>query len=257
MTASSQRLRIAAAQTTSVPGNVAANLITHMRFIAAAQAAEVDALVFPELSLSGYEPTLLRECLLKPQDPWLLPLRACAKQARMTIIVGAPVANADAQRPHIGALAFFADGRHAVFLKQHLHGGEEVFATPGGDLAPHRFAIQDTAAALGICAESMHPPHAARAAEAGAALYLASSLVSVGGHAAEVVQLSAHARDLGMGVLLANHGGPSGGYTCAGQSAFWAPGGELVVQAPGTGDVLVVATREDGQWRGEVVTVPV
>ena len=253
---SPQRLRIAAAQTTSVPGDVAANLITHMRFIAAAQAAGVDALVFPELSLSGYEPALLRDCLLKPQDPWLLPLRACAKQARMSIIVGAPVASADAQRPHIGALAFFADGRHAVFLKQHLHGGEEVFATPGGDLTSHSFAIQDTPAALAICAESMHPPHAARAAGDGAALYLASSLVSAGGFAAEVERLQQHASSLHMGVLLANHGGSTGGYTCAGKSSFWAPGGELVVQAPGTGDALVIATREDGKWQGEVLAVP-
>jgi predicted amidohydrolase len=236
---------------------VAANLITHMRFIAAAQAAGVDALVFPELSLSGYEPTLLRDCLLKPEDPWLLPLRACAKQARMTIIVGAPVASPDARRPHIGALAFFADGRHAVFLKQHLHGGEDVFATAGSTLASHSFALQDTPAALAICAESMHPPHAERAAASGAALYLASSLVSVAGFAAEVVQLQHHANALNMGVLLANHGGPSGGYTCAGKSSFWAPGGELVVQAPGAGDVLVIATREGEHWQGEVLAVPI
>ena len=44
-------------------------------------------------------------------------------------------------------------------------------------------------------------------------------------------------------VLMANHGGRSGAYQSAGRSAFWAPGGEPVVAAPGTGNTLVIASK--------------
>lgn len=43
--------------------------------IAAAQAEGVQLLLFPELSLCGYELPLLRDCALSPDDPRLAPLR--------------------------------------------------------------------------------------------------------------------------------------------------------------------------------------
>ncbi|WP_394787222.1 carbon-nitrogen hydrolase family protein [Rhodoferax sp.] len=250
-------LRIAAAQSCSLPGDIAANLQTHLRFIAAAREAGAELLLFPELSLSGYEPTLLRNCLLEPGDSRLAVLPTLAREAGMTIVVGAPMASGVADKPFIGAISFYADGSHSVYRKQHLHPGEESFATPGAVDAsnPNGYTLGGTAAALAICADSMHPPHAERAAAAGAALYLASSLVSVGGFDGDARQLQHYARQFKVGVLLANHGGATGGYTSAGKSSFWAPGGELLAAAPGTGDALLLATLEGGAWRAALQTL--
>nr|WP_315203023.1 carbon-nitrogen hydrolase family protein [uncultured Albidiferax sp.] len=248
-------LRIAAAQSISVPGDIAANVRIHLQFMAAAQQAGAELLVFPELSLSGYEPALLPGCVLQPTDTRLAPLQELARQARMAIVVGAPIASPDALRPHIGAITFWPDGSHRVYCKKHLHASEEVFATPGEPAGNNQFALRGTPLALAICADAMHPPHAEQAATAGAALYIASSVVSVGGYAAEVAQLQQYARQFRMGVLLANQGGSTGGYVCAGRSSFWAPGGQLVVAAPGTGPALVVAEYGAQGWRGAVHTV--
>jgi predicted amidohydrolase len=65
--------------------------------------------------------------------------------------------------------------------------------------------------------------------------------------------LQGYAQQHAFGVLMANHGGPSGGWACAGQSAFWSPDGEQIVSATGTGDCLVIARRRQGVWEGEVV----
>jgi predicted amidohydrolase len=89
----------------------------------------------------------------------------------------------------------------------------------------------------------------------GASLYLAGVLVSHAGYAADAAKMQQHASHLNLGVLMANHGGPSGPYVSAGKSAFWAPGGNLVVQAPGPGNVLVVATKQSGDWTGEIISV--
>lgn len=252
-----RNLRIAAAQSCSIPGDIAANLQTHLHFIAAARQAGAGLLLFPELSLSGYEPTLVRHCLSEPGDHRLAPLQTLAREASMTIIVGAPLASHVADKPFIGAISFYPDGSHSVYRKQHLHPGEEGFATPGPVDAsnPNGYTLGDTAAALAICADSMHPPHAQRAAAAGAALYLASSLVSVGGFDGDARQLQQYAHQFNVGVLLANHGGPTGGYASAGKSSFWAPGGQLVAAALGTGDLLLLATREAGVWSGALQPV--
>jgi predicted amidohydrolase len=249
-------LRIAAAQSISIAGDIAANVLTHMRFIAAAHRAGVDLLVFPELSLCGYELPLLRDCLLHAEDIRLAPIRNMARETGMTVVVGAPVHHGTGSVPAIGAIIFFPDGRHAVYCKQHLHPGEDQFAA-AGDAAGLKYDLNGVSFSLAICADTAHEQHARNAATAGAPLYLAGVLVSEGGYAADTARMQHYAASLGLGVLMANHGGPSGGYVSAGKSAFWAPGGNLVAAAPGGGNVIVVVDNGVGRWKGELLEVSV
>jgi predicted amidohydrolase len=105
-----------------------------------------------------------------------------------------------------------------------------------------------------ICADTTHPEHARAAADAGATLYVAGVLISNGGYEADAALLRRYAEEHRMTVLMANHGAPSGGYTCAGKSAIWAPGGTLIAQAEGPGDYLVIAEENNG-WHGRTVPV--
>ena len=50
-----RRLRVAIAQIEPVLGDLDANLDKHLEWIERAQEAEVDLIVFPELSLTGYD----------------------------------------------------------------------------------------------------------------------------------------------------------------------------------------------------------
>jgi predicted amidohydrolase len=244
---------IAAAQSASIAGDVEANVRTHVRFIDAARAEGVDLLVFPELSLSGYEPPLLGACALTPGDARLAPIRDAAKAAGITVIVGAPLDGGDQGLPYIAALAFAPDGTVDVYRKQYLHAGEERYVRAAAigahcrDLNGHRYA-------LAICADTTHHAHAAAAARAGAALYLAGALISKGGYEHDAALMRRYATDLGIGVLMANHAAASGGYDVAGRSAIWAAGGALLACADGPGDCLVLARDDDGGgWQGRVV----
>lgn len=243
---------IAAAQSSSVPGNIEANIQNHVRFIAAARSAQVDVLVFPELSLSGYELPLLRACALTPNDARLAPLQAAATEAGMTVIVGLPLADPYGRLPFIGALLLLPDGDMGIYCKQHLHAGEEQHVRAGA-IDTHSYRRNGHDFAMAICADTSHREHAAAAAAAGAGLYLASVLESEGGYAKDASLLQQYAADFRMGVLLANHGGPTGGYLSPGKSAFWNPQGELVVAADGPGDCLVVARHRQDGWSGEVL----
>lgn len=49
-----EKITVGAAQITTVPEDIEANLETHLELIAQARAQGCDLLVFPELSLTGY-----------------------------------------------------------------------------------------------------------------------------------------------------------------------------------------------------------
>ncbi len=246
--------RIAAAQSHSIACDLDANLAHHLDIVDAAHAAGVTLLLFPELSLCGYELAALADCALAPNDARLAPLHARAMAANMTLIVGAPLVNAHGA-PHIGVITLFADGRIARYAKHFLHGGETEHAAPGPALTQVHMAHGLTFG-LAICFDSAHARHAQAASAGGAELYLASSLISEGGYAKDAALLAGHAASCGMVVLMANHASPSGGYASAGKSACWAPNGQLVVAAPGPGEALVIAERIDGAWRGQVLALP-
>ena len=244
-------LCLAAAQSASVRGDIAANVCDHLRYVRAAADAGADIVVFPELSLCGYELALLAECVLAPHDARLEPLREAAREYRLTIVAGAPLASGTV-RPHIGAIVFRPDGSTTLHSKQYLHDGEQAYASagPGGPL----FAVAGEPLALAICADIANPRHPQAVASTRAALYAAAVLVSEAGYAADTALLQRYASEHGFAVLMANHAAPTGGWTPAGRSAFWAPGGEPVVAAPGAGECLVLARREADGWHGELLT---
>ena len=227
-------IALAAAQSISVPLDLAANVQEHLRLVEAAAEHEVQWLVFPELSLTGYELSALPRLVLHAEHTLLAPLRRAAARTGMAITVGAPVVLPGADLPAIGAITLRPDGNHTTYTKHHLHGSEVSFATPGP--APvHLQTVGPLRIASAICADTNHPTHAALAAQAGAHVYAAGILTSEKGYAAEAPLWQSYAREHGMVVLIANHGGPSGGYVSTGRSGIWDPHGKLVAQAPEAG----------------------
>lgn len=235
-------ITIAAAQSTSVPLDVAANVWEHLRFIDVASGLGVQWLVFPELSLTGYELAAMPELVLHAEHVLLAPLREASRRTGMAMTVGAPV-DASTSLPAIGAITLRPDGQHSVYRKFHLHEGEKKFASPGL-AAVHVQTIGATRIASAICADTNVPSHAARAAQAGAHVYAAGVLTSEKGYAAEAPLWQSYAHDHRMAVVIANHGGPSGNYVSAGKSGIWNADGECIASAAGFGDWLVIATPE-------------
>jgi predicted amidohydrolase len=96
-------LVVAVAQPSCVPDDVAANAVMHAATVRAAGARVV---VFPELSLTGYE---LDAPAITVDDPRLTPIAEACVETGSVALVGAPV-QGDAGRSHIGVLAVDGDG---------------------------------------------------------------------------------------------------------------------------------------------------
>jgi predicted amidohydrolase len=246
-------LTIAAAQSISVAGDLAANIVWHQRFMQVAAEQGVQLLVFPELSLTGYERGLAADLAVVPDAKELQPLRDFAREVGVTSVVGMPIRLSDDSPVLIGALVLGADGSLGVYSKQHLHPGEEVAFAPGN--GGSMLNIGGDTVALAVCADFSHASHAAAAAQQGADLYAAGVLITESGYAPDSALLKGYAGTHSMTVLMANHGGATGGWESARRSAIWAPDGSLIVAASSTGNVMVVARRDAGGWKGGVVDV--
>ena len=70
--------------------------------------AGAQVVVFPELSLTGYELARAAELAFEPLDTRLEPLLALARRAQVTLVVGAPVRLEGWL--HLGAAVLDADG---------------------------------------------------------------------------------------------------------------------------------------------------
>lgn len=242
-------LRVAAAQAISTRGAVEANLDHHCRLAELAAGQGVEVAVFPELSLTGYEPDIAATLAFSAEDERLKPLVEVAEAGEVILVVGAPVRLASGL--HIGAFVLGPDRSVSVYTKRYLHGGEEAVFVPGG-LDPI-LELGDDRATLAICADTSHPEHAEAAAMRGAGLYLVGVFFTPEGYPAGTGRLAGYAELHAMAVVMANAGGPATGFASAGGSAVWSDSGSLVARLDGVGAGLVVARRSGRGWSGEAV----
>lgn len=242
-------LRVAAAQTVSTRGAVPENVEHHCWIAERAAGEGSEVVVFPELSLTGYELDIASDHAFSLEDERLTPLVDVAAAREIILVVGAP-----ARLPsglHIGAFVIEPDRSVGLYTKQHLYGDERaVFAA--GHLDP-LVEFSDDRAALAICADTSYPEHAEAAAKRGATAYLAGVFFDPDGYAASADRLAGYASRHAMAVVMANAGGPATGYDAAGRSAIWSDAGELVARLEGTGAGLVMARRSDRGWSGEAM----
>lgn len=254
---------VAAAQTVPINGDVDANLAQHAELVRAAADLDTQILIFPELSLTGYELALAHELAFAEKDPRLAPVIALARTHRMTLVVGAPIRLGI--RLHIGAFIISPDGAVDLYTKHHL-GAFPATASPNGIVPVAESTVFHPGdrnplvrvgghiAAIAVCADVNRPAHPATAAQRGATTYLASMFVIPRDLDADTSTLHSYAVRHQMAVVFSNFGGPTGGLPSAGSSAIWSPQAELLAQLPEAGTGIVVATEKDFGWHA--VTVP-
>jgi predicted amidohydrolase len=231
-------LNIAVAQPSCAAFDVAANAAAHAVAVVAAGARVV---VFPELSLTGYE---LDAPPVAVADERLAPLvAACAANGTLAL-AGAPIAAEDGRR-HIAVLAVDGGGVRIAYRKIWL-GAEEAAAgfVPGP--APAVLAVDGWRVGLAVCKDTGVEEHAAATAAVGMDLYAAGvAHHDVDAHVnAERARRAALAH--GVWAATASFAGPTGGghERTAGRSGVWDPAGVAVASAgPAPGEVVTATLR--------------
>jgi len=244
------KLKIAVAQVPSIKGDVDANIAVHLNAIEKASRLGVEYIVFPELSITGYEPELALELAFSKEDTRLQPLIDSAIKKNIKIGVGAPL-RADGL-PQIGLILISPAGIVETYAKMNLHPGEEEYFSEGEQ--HHYVTLDGITIGNAICADTNNPKHAHCCFKFGASVYIAGVMITAGGYDADTIAMANYAKKYNMLVSMANHNQPTGGWAAVGKSAIWSSSG-LLAKANETQNALVVATKFNHNWSAQVVEI--
>jgi predicted amidohydrolase len=116
---------LASAQTKPKRGDIEYNLKDHYRLIEKASDQGTDLIVFPEMSITGYEREDAYKFTFSENDSRLDNLRKMAHDKKIIIVAGAPIIiDLDL---FIGSFILYPNGSISIYTKQFLHLGEEEF----------------------------------------------------------------------------------------------------------------------------------
>jgi predicted amidohydrolase len=217
-------LSIAVAQPPCVPYDVATNVATHAATVRSAGARVV---VFPELSLTGYE---LDAATLAADDRRLGPLVDACAGTHSLALVGAPLAG-EAGRSHIGMLAVDGVGVTVAYHKLYLSTTEAERFCPGR--APVALDVDDWRLGLAICKDTSIPRHAADTVALSIDAYVAATLMFTDEAELQNERARRLASRYQVAVAVASFAGPTGGGydASAGGSGIWSVDGSVLAQA--------------------------
>jgi predicted amidohydrolase len=233
-------MKICVAQAEAVKGDIRQNLENHKKLIDLAVDNKAEMIIFPELSITGYEPELAKELANDKDDSRLNDLQEISDTHEIIIGVGMPTKFKGDFR--ITMIIFQPHQPRESYSKQHVHADEYPFFVNGDKQV--FLSSNNNKIAIGICYETSVPKHSEYAFNHGANVYIASSLESRKAIGRALENLSGVARKYNMTVLLANYVGQSGGYDCAGLTSIWNNKGILLGQLNDTDPgILMIDTN--------------
>lgn len=233
-------MKLSIAQFRPASGDIALNIKNHIRLIELATDQSADVIIFPELSISGYEPQIASELATNQNDARFDIFQKISDLKNIIVGIGAPTKQPNGVA--ISMILFQPKQQRKTFSKQFLHHSETPYFVAGSGY--NDFSINSSKIAVAICYELSVPEHSARAFENGADVYMASVVESVNGVEQSITQLSETARKYGMTTFMANCIGQTGAYNCPGKSSIWNNAGELIGQLSDEREGILVLDTE-------------
>lgn len=225
-------MKICLAQSHSLQGSITQNIQNHIQLIKQAISLGAELIIFPELSLTNYEPYLATALATSPNDQRFELFQVLADQHQIIIGFGMPIRNEAGitisllifqpkkerlvyakQRLHVDELPYFVAGDHQVYMK---HKGKKI--------------------AFAICYESLQRDHFVQAKEQGMDIYIASVAKPQVGIEKATAHFSPLSKEFKLPILMVNSVGKCDDFLSVGQSGVWSNGkciGQLNVQDQG------------------------
>lgn len=233
-------MKICVAQTRPISGDVQRNIDNHLKFIDLAVSNGADTIIFPELSITGYEPELAKELATDQDDSRFDDFQQIADAKQVTIGVGVPVRNKTGIS--ISMILFQPQKARQMYSKKYLHSDEEPFFVSGESSIA---LLGDKAnVALAICYEISVPEHAENAFRSGAEIYIASVAKSVDGVEKAVKRLSEIANQYSMTVLMSNCIRHCDDFECGGKTSVWNNKGLLMAQLESMKEGIIIINTD-------------
>ena len=233
-------MKICIAQTKPLKGNIEVNIEAHKRFVELALTNNANAIFFPELSISGYEPELSKKLAINKNDFRLDVFQEISDSNDIIIGIGIPTISVS--KPKICMLIFESKKPREIYSKQLLHSDELPYFESGNEQL--LIKVNETHIAPAICYESLQTSHAETAFNLGANVYLASVAKPANGVEKAYEHYPAIAKRNTMPILMANCVGNCDNFLSVGQSAVWTKDGKLVAKLDDKSEGILIFDTE-------------
>jgi len=233
-------MKVAVAQINPLKGNIIANIEKHIQFIKLAILNKADAVFFPELSITGYEPELAKELVVYAYDNRLDEFQNISNTYAISIGIGVPIQFSTGIQ--ISMIIFIPNKTRKVYSKQLLHPDELPYFVSGDQQIVH--TVDNITIVPAICYESLQIENAQQAHALGAEIYVASVAKPQKGIDKAENHYPFIARKYGMTVLMANCVGTCDNFLSIGKSSVWNKDGLLLGQLNETEEGILVFDSE-------------
>jgi len=219
-------MKICIAQTHSLKGKVNKNIQNHLRIIERAIESNSDLVIFPELSITSYEPDLAKELATDVENSIFNPFQKLSDKNEITIGIGIPTNAIDGM--NISMLIFQPNKKRVVYSKQMLHSDELPYFICGNTQT--FLNIKGKKIAIGICYETLQREHFLNTNQMGADIYIASVAKPKGGIEKAYLHFPQIADEFNTPILMSNCIGYCDNFMSVGKSAVWNKNGKLIEQ---------------------------
>lgn len=233
-------MKICIAQIKSERGNVKKNIESHLKFVDRAIDLNSDLIVFPELSVTNYEPELANKLATDIKDTIFSPFQELSNKKLITIGIGMPTKASDGI--NISMLIFQPNKERIVYSKHILHSDEIPYFVSSNN-QPF-LKIKEKNIALGICYETLRREHFLKAKENNADLYIASVAKPDRGTDKAYLHFSSVAKEFETPILMCNSISFSHNFVANGLSSVWNKSGELLGQLDKENQGLLIYDTE-------------
>lgn len=233
-------MKIGIAQIAALKGEVDKNINNHLLLIKRAINLGADVIIFPELSITGYEPELAKALATHIDDSIFNRFQELSDQNNSIIGIGMPTKSI--KGIHISMLIFQPYKKRMVYAKQILHADEKPYFVCGNKQT--YIHIKGNKIAIGICYEALQPKHVLKAIDDNANLYIASVAKSKEGIEKANAYFPRIAKEYKIPILMSNAIGYCDNFLSAGQSAVWNKNGKLMAQLDHKNQGLLIYDTE-------------
>ncbi len=229
-------MKIAIAQSQSIKGAIEKNIKRHIQFIEKAIEFKSDLIVFPELSITNYEPELAAELAKNINDSIFDIFQQYSDTHQITIGIGMPTGKEKDIK--ISMLIFQPNQKRVIYSKQYLHSDELAYFQKGNSQT--FFTIKGIKIGIAICYESLQLAHFLNCKKDDATIYIASVAKSQKGIEKTIPYFQEISSEYQTPILMVNSVGYCDNFKSMGQSAVWDKKGNLMKQLDDRSEGMIV-----------------
>ncbi|MGB1000026.1 MAG: GNAT family N-acetyltransferase [Flavobacteriales bacterium] len=244
-------MKICVAQLESVKEDIHNNIQKHLEQVKSAIHLDADLIIFPELSVTAYEPELASKFATSLENKIFDPFQVLSDKKGITIGIGMPTK--ESNELCISMLIFQPNAKRTYYSKQLLHSDELPYFVAGKKQMI--LNIKGLKVALGICYETLQNQHISEACQRGADIYIASVAKSKNGIKKAYKHFPKVANQFNIPILMSNSVGYCDTFMSSGESAVWSKTGKLIEQLDSQNQGLIIYDTELEQARAHQLKI--